>query len=105
MMIRLSDAMSAPHEHKLVHGEGYVRLGPLTNGPQPTGACYPPAGTVDGSLHQLSPPNGHEPVVFQWLMTHAAWFRLDPTARRVAFKADYLSSHGWKYLSVATGWH
>ena len=97
-MTNLTDALKDPTNHRLIPGLGYVRGNPMPNGSEDANYCYPPAGTRDGSSHFLQPPKGAHKMKFVWLQQQAAWFTLNPRSLRLAYPAEYLSSHGWRYL-------
>jgi hypothetical protein len=86
-------AKKEPHKHSYVPGVGYFRHDTeLPYGGLP-GACAPVKAAVHGSVHLLLPPGGKEPLSFTWLS--GLWYR--PGGFRLAFKAEYLGSHGWRY--------
>lgn len=87
--------------HRFIRGTGYVEFGSseaLPLGPLSAYAAYPPRPVVDGSQHALqSPRNGLH--VFTWREQGAVWLPRDQTrSHRLGFTADYLGSHGWRYV-------
>jgi len=61
--------------------------------------CAPPAGTQDGSLHWLVSPGNGRQLQFAWVARERAWER--PGGIRMAFTAEYLAAHGWRYVRPA----
>lgn len=60
--------------------------------------CNPPLGTPSGSVHYLMPPGPRGrtmPLAMRWLARDRAWAR--PGGKRMAFAAEYLAHHGWRY--------
>ena len=91
-------ALSDPASHCFVPGAGYVRYATppkVIPGSHPIGRATPPAGTLEGSAHQLTPPGGDDVMQFTWVAKSNAWAR--PGGLRMAFAADYLSRAGWVY--------
>lgn len=99
-------AMTSPETYTFVPGVGYIdlRCAPPINPFGMRGNCYPAPLTTNLTWHTLSPPDGDE-VAFQWIERNRLWFRVDPSARRIAFEPDYLSSHGWRYVGPAVNRH
>lgn len=93
-----------PMNHYFQEGLGYVYGGPLPQGrvAGPSvgilSSANPPLGTMDGTLHTLIAPNG-APMCFVWVQQHQAWKKQmgHTKGRRLAFSANYLTSHGWCY--------
>lgn len=91
-------AQAAQTQHQFVAGLGYLAAGPgdvLPKGTAPAGRCIPPTRPENGSAHRLMTPGGVDHMVFYWVTAEQAWAR--PGGKRMAFTADYLSSHGWTY--------
>lgn len=97
-------AASAKTTHSWIPGRGYVAhdaTDRLAMG-RHRSSCVAPTQPADGSIHLLFPPGGGWSLAFRWIENERAW---EPEnaglaikrGRRLAFTADYLGSHGWKY--------
>lgn len=100
--LTLADAMTAPAEHAFLPGHGYVKLGHPALPPRlikqgPLSNAAPPAGTNNGTRHELQPPMKAQPMVFTWNAGH--WFR--EKGNRIAWTPEYLAANGWSYLGPA----
>ena len=96
----LAEASRAKTDHVLVFGKGYFRAAsPLRHGSISGSAAHPSILEADDSMHILKAPGGPAELVFKWVEKEKAWERRG--GKRMAFKADYLSSHGWTYVRPA----
>lgn len=98
-------AWARPTAHALT-AAGYLGFAP--HEAQPLGRSraapvLPAAAAVDGTHHWVRSPRGNR-VEMVWLAAHEAWapFPETPQAKRLAFRADYLASHGWTYGGLVT---
>lgn len=94
-------ARAAPTAHGYDRAlRSYVEYGShegLRAGPYIGFRCIPPAGTQNDTWHALKSPNGSL-LEFRWLAADRAWWPRLQRGWRVAFPAEYLSSHGWQYV-------
>jgi hypothetical protein len=105
MFVNRTEAMKNPTRHQYVEGIGYIPH----SGPPEFGSpvkmpknCLPPAGTKDGTLHEMIPPNGAKPVTMAWWAKHKAWAALHPgKGNRLCWTVDHLSRAGWEYGNPA----
>jgi len=89
-----------PLAHRMRVGRGYVAMQPLEvpeDAKYPLDRCNPPPGSVDGSVHILASASGVERE-FQWIAPMRSWRTNAIDARRMGFKKEYLSAHGWSYV-------
>lgn len=103
-------AHASPTTHAFKYGVGYLEYAPnndllrsaphlaMKHGQHRDRSCMPPDNTPAGSKHLLKPP-GATPIECTYLPRDQAWMPpLHRPGKRMAFTADYLASHGWKYL-------
>jgi len=91
-------ASASPTTHALVPGRGWVEYGPgevLQYGPRAKNRCASKQPPANGSWHTLKSPGGNR-LNFSWHAAERAWVRHGGI--RMAFAAEYLSSHGWTYV-------
>lgn len=94
-------AVKARTTHQFLPGQGYFKVNALKNKVGgPTDKASPPQPVADKSEHVLQMPGG-DTKTMRWVATEGAWESTKPEpARRMAFTAEYLSSHGWKYVKA-----
>lgn len=100
-------AQQFPDTHCVQRGVGYLEFGPeetMPHGPEPRDKCNPRTLSAHDSVHvMLSPGGKHKPM--RWFPQRQVWIPIDPQdmirAKRLGFRADYLSSHGWLYVGPA----
>ena len=108
--IKRATAMKKQTGHQFVPGIGYVAQAEEPMGPDgkpipahPNGGknCAPPAGAANDSKHILRHVGGTDHVM-RWVAAEKAWAPLKPgDGNRMAWPVDYLSKHGWQYVSAA----
>lgn len=57
--------------------------------------CLPAKKTKDGSLHRLKHTPSGTVMEFSWVAAEGAWERMG--GNRMAWRAEYMAAHGWKY--------
>jgi hypothetical protein len=103
------EAVKRPYQHVFIPRRGFIEIRgaetAMVYGKKPPTECRPPSNTRAWSWHNLKAPTGETIISFQWQPEGEIWVRLDPSARRLGFHANYLSSHGWSYVGPAVNRH
>lgn len=100
-------AFAIPEVHSFAAGRGFfLHDEALPRGPVlDTSLCDPPREAEDGSSHRLRPPHrGAADITFAWRPSRRVWVPEVTDlgrARRLGFRAEFLSSHGWRYAGPA----
>lgn len=92
--------MHDKRSHLFIPGVGYVRFSSVPRQFVPISGreviCLPAAGTLGGTWHTLT-RGGGRPIRMRWDARGRQWEPMPGRGSRMAFTAEYLAHHGWKY--------